>query len=76
MWNKQWEAQTLEKFISKVLTKQAEKSKTADWESGEKSEHNGKAGRHSNNILAQDGRRSRFKYSRRQLAAGETREGN
>lgn len=41
-----------------------------------KREHKGKAGCHSNNILAQDGRRSRFKYTRRQLDAGEAREGN
>lgn len=38
MWNKQWAAQTVEKFISKVLTKLAEKFRTADWESGEKSQ--------------------------------------
>lgn len=41
-----------------------------------KGEHKGKAWCHSNNILAQDGRRSRFKYTRRQSDAGETHEGN
>lgn len=41
-----------------------------------KREHKGKSGCHSNNLVAQDGRRSRFKYTRRQLDAGEIHEGN